>query len=97
LIFIQSVFIAHSNKFYLSNDIVIWPKNLQQHLFKTCVTDLLCFSFGFPPWGINKAVIAEGRYYYNGFRESGLSEMSQAGTPKVVAFTIIVTDEKHWL
>lgn len=42
-------------------------------------------------------MIAEGGYYYNLFREPGLLEMAQSGTPRIVTFTIIVTVETHWL
>lgn len=38
-------------------------------------------------------MIAEDIYNCNCFRESGLLEMSQSGTPKIVGFTIIVLVE----
>lgn len=84
---------VNSNKFYLSNDFVIWPKKLQEDLFKKWLVTWFASVFGFPLWGIYKAVIAEDIYNYNFFSEFGLLEMSQSGAPKTVGFTTTVIVE----
>lgn len=80
----------NSNKFYLSNDFLIWPKKLQEDLLKKWLLTWSDSVFGFSLWGIYKAVIAEDKYNYYCFREFGLLEVSQSGVPKTVRFTITV-------
>lgn len=83
----------NSSKFYLSNDFVIWPKKLQEGLFKKWILTWFVSLFGFPLWSIYKAVIAEDICSYYCFRELGLLEMSQSGASKTVGFTITVIVE----